>query len=83
VTKVLQTFLKVQIFKILGTLVTSNFSHFWVSLLPHFTGIVKIKLMNLYPVVEKASMLETSKDSLPTDRWVFEFLTQRQGLQLL
>jgi hypothetical protein len=29
-------------------------------LLPHFIGIVKIKLVNLYTVVEKAAMLGTN-----------------------
>jgi hypothetical protein len=64
---------------ILGTLVTSNFSRFWVSLLPHFIGIVKIKLVNLYAVVDKASILEVNNQSLPIDRWVLEYLTQKTG----
>ena len=28
-------------------------------------------------------MPEANKDSLPIDRWVLEYLTERQGLQLL
>jgi len=54
-----------------------------VILLAYFIGIVKIKLVYPYRVVEKVSMREANKNYLLVDRWVLDPLAQRKGLQLL